>query len=84
MRDDSVGRVTCLRSAAAREQNEVAGGISPVSNFLLTSCPVADKWLCQGVHSVRSGDTLLSSALFHMKLQHQKAMVKQQLTIGEL
>lgn len=56
----------------------------PVSNFLLTSRPVADEWLCQGVHGVRPGDTLLSSTLFHMKLQHQKLMVKQQLTIREL
>lgn len=73
-----------LVSAAASGQNEVTGGISLVSNFLLTSCPVADEWLCQGVHSVRPGDTLPSSTLFYMKLQHQTLMVKNQMTIREL
>lgn len=73
-----------LVSTAVNEQNEVTGGISLISNFLLTSCPVADWWLCQGVHSVRPGDTLHGSILFNMKLQHQKLMVKKQLTIREL
>lgn len=71
-----------LESPAAREQSEVTGGISLISNSLLTSCPVAVEWLCHGVHSVRPGDTLESS-VFHVKLLHQK-LVNWQITIREL
>lgn len=73
-----------LASAAVSAQNEVTGGISLVSNFLLTSCPVADEWFCQGVHGVRPGDTVPSTTLFYTKLQHQKLLVKKQMTIREL
>lgn len=72
-----------LASTAGREQNEVTGGISLVSNFLLTSCPVANEWLSQSPQCQTRWHAGLSS-LFHRKLHHQKLVLKQQLTIREL
>ncbi len=52
-----------LVSQAAWEQNEVTGGISLVSNFPLTSCPVAAVYCCLAIKHVWQGDIQVSQFL---------------------